>query len=259
MATPNNNPAPTTDYKTAYKEVGNQFTLPFQQIKTQQQQNQQSFNTALNQYNQDHSTNLSSLSQAKVNAFKTIGLNANARGMLFSGYQPYEQNDYTQNTYNPALQKENTGYTRNVQNAKTTYSNNKLSLNQKIAQLNQDRANAANSLVIDTRNAQIAAANKAAKAAASASTRASNLANAAQYVQGSKGQYMFVGANGKPINLQQYISKTGGDGNTVLNLLKSGTNYDKNIYNKLVAAKPKTSVQLFNLLRQYDKAKAYGY
>lgn len=169
---PNNSPAPTTNYGQAYNEVGNQFTLPMQQVQQEQAQALTAHNTNLGTLAADQKTSLSSLDQAKANAFTTIGNNANAKGVLFSGYQPYENGQYVQNTYNPNVQKVNTAYTTGVANENTNYGNTTQSLQDKIAQINQDRANAANSLVLNTKAAQVAAANKAASAAKSAAAKA---------------------------------------------------------------------------------------
>lgn len=244
MPPPTNNPAPTTNLQTAYDEEAATYQPQVNQVGVQ-----------LQALPGQQAQALSSLDQAKANAFKTNSTNANARGVLFGGVVPQANQDYTTNTYNPA-----------VTNTNQKFSDQSQSLQDKITSINQERSNAAQGLVNDTQAAQDAAEAAAerasasvAKSNASTAAKASATANAASYVQGSKGQYMYVGANGKPINMQQYVSDTGGDANTVLGLLQGGTSYDKAIYNKLVAAKPTTSTQLFNLLREYDTAKAYGY
>lgn len=48
-------------------------------------------------------TQLSSLDQAKVNAFKDIDLSANRKGLLFSGFSPNEQASYIGTKYLPAV------------------------------------------------------------------------------------------------------------------------------------------------------------
>lgn len=147
---PTNNPAPTTNYNTAYQEVGAAYDLPTKQIQQAQDQALQAKNTSLSQLAQDETTNLSSLDQAKVNAFKNIGETANSRNMLFSGYSPYQQNQYVTNTYNPNLNKINTSYDRGVQSTNTRYDTTMTSLKDKLDSLNQQRANDAEKLVLDT-------------------------------------------------------------------------------------------------------------
>lgn len=165
---PNNSPAPTVDYATAYNEVGNQFAAQLGQIQTQQQQALEDKNTALAQLGQTKTTNLSALDQAKANAFKNDALTSNARGLLYSGYTPYTNDQYVQNSYNPNVAKVNTAYDTGVQQTNTNYDRTAQSLQDKIAQINQDRANAANTLVLNTQSQQAADA-KAAAAAAKAS------------------------------------------------------------------------------------------
>lgn len=253
--TPNNSPAATTDYNTAIGEVAAIYDPQIQQVQQQQQQAQQAHDTAVQQLTQNRDTTLSSLDQAKANAFKTNVNTSNARGIFFSGYAPATNQAYVSNVYNPNVDKTNTTYQRGVQSADTTLQNNQLSLQDKINQINQERANAANTVVLNTQQAQQAAADKAAKAAQTLSDKA----NSANYIQGSQGQYMFVGANGKALNLQQYVNNTGGDINTVLGLLQNGTSYDKNIYNKVVAARPGNATAAINLIRELDTKKAYGF
>lgn len=133
---PNNNPAPTTDYSTAFNELGSVYDPETTQV-----------NTALAALPGQQQTAQASLDQAKANAFRDIGTNANSRGVFFSGYQPYEQNDYTTTKYNPA-----------VTNLNTKISNQNQTLTEKLAQIQQTRANAAQSLVSDTQSAETVAA-----------------------------------------------------------------------------------------------------
>lgn len=151
---PNNNQAATTDYGTAYGEFGNVYDPEVQQVQTQ-----------LDAIPGQTATAMSSLDQAKANAFKTNATNANARGVLFGGVIPQANQDYTTNTYTP-----------NVQKVNDTAAANTKTLQQKITDINQERANAANSLVVNTQNAQAQAAEAAQKASASAAKSAASAA-----------------------------------------------------------------------------------
>lgn len=250
MPPPTNNPAPTTDFNTAVGEVASTYDPEQQQAEQGVTAAQQSAWQQQSQLLQDKNTSLSSLDQAKANAFADNSLTANNRGLFFSGYTPAQNDAYTTNTYNPKVADVNTTYNRNLQTSQDNFTNTRQSLLDKISQINQDRSNAAESIVQNTQQAQAAAAAKAAAADKSGN---------ANYVQGSKGQYMFVDQNGKGINLQQYVTNTGGDINTVLGLLQNGTTYDKNIYNKVVAAKPANATAALNLISQLSqKANASG-
>jgi hypothetical protein len=71
--------------------------------------------------------------------------------------------------------------------------------------------------------------------------------------QGSQGQYMYTDRNGTPISMAEYISGAGGGSGQVLDLLKNGTGYDKNVYNKV---KNLSGDQLQSALASY---KVYGF
>lgn len=237
---PTNNQAPTTDFGTAYSELGVAYDPQVATVNTQlaalpgQQQTQQT-----------------QLDQGKANAFTNNSLTANARGLMYSGYTPVQNAAYTTNTYTPAVTKLNTDFT-----------DQKQTLQDKITSINQQRSNDAESLVQSTQAERAKEAATAARATAktsSTSQAAADKAASANYVQGKQGQYMFVDNSGKSINLQKYVSNTGGDINTVLGLLQGGTSYDKNIYNKVLAAKPGNATAALNLIRQLDTKKAYGF
>lgn len=147
LPAPTNNYAPTTDYNTAVKEVAATYAPSYKQITTAQNQALADKNTNLSQLLENKNTGLSSLNQAKANAFKNIGYTANARGVLFSGYSPYQQNEYTVNTYNPGVKNVNTAYNRGVLSTNTAYSRAMQTLADKLASLRQQQANAAQSLV----------------------------------------------------------------------------------------------------------------
>ncbi len=96
---------------------------------------------------------LSSLDQAKVNAFRDIGESANAKGVLFSGFTPDQQAQYIGTKYLPAYAE-----------AKTATANAKTSLLSKINDINFQRSQAAQGTV----NAAQTAAAKAQAASAKA-------------------------------------------------------------------------------------------
>jgi hypothetical protein len=162
---PNNNQAATTNYNTALAEYGSVYDPQIQAVQAEEAQALQTKNTALSQYQQDNTTRLSQLDQAKVNAFSNNSLASNAKGLFYSGYTPAENSAYVTNTYNPNVQAANTNYQRNVDNTNTTYNNNYQTLQDKIAQINQSRANDAYSLVQNTKQAQLSAAKSATSAA----------------------------------------------------------------------------------------------
>lgn len=147
-------PTATTDYATAYNSLGYKYDPEVQSVNNQ-----------LNAIPGQQQQALSSLDQAKVNAFKTIGNNANARGLLFSGYQPDQQESYTKNTYQPGVQKVN-----------DTAAANTKSLQDKITEINRARSVDAATLVQNTKDQQAAAAAAAQKAAVAAQTKATKAA-----------------------------------------------------------------------------------
>lgn len=155
MPPPTNNPTPTTNLQTAYDEEAAQYQPLVDQVGVQ-----------LQALPGQQASALSSFDQAKANAFKDNSLTANSRGVLFSGYTPAQNDAYTTNTYNPAV--------KNL-NDKTAATSQ--SLQDKITSINQERANAAQSLVTGTQNAQDAAAKSAASAAKTASNAAQPTTN----------------------------------------------------------------------------------
>lgn len=149
-----NNPAPTTDYGTAYNEEGAIYDPQLSDVATEQQQ-------LATQTQQSQAQ----LDQAKANAFTNDSLTANARGLMYSGYTPSTNTAYTTNTYNPAVTKLQTS---NASSATT--------LQEKIDELNQNRANDAANLVSSTQTSNA----EAAKTAAEAATKAATASKAAQ-------------------------------------------------------------------------------
>lgn len=82
------------------------------------------------------------LDQAKVNAFKDINTEANSRGLFFSGFTPAEEASYLGTKYLPA-----------TANLKTTFGNQKLTLVDKINQINAQRSAQAQGMVGDAQKA----------------------------------------------------------------------------------------------------------
>src|ERR1700753_2618241 len=139
---PTNNQAATTDYNQAYAEFGNVYDPQVSAVNTQ-----------IAALAPAQAKQQSQLDQAKANAFTNNALTANARGINFSGYTPAQNTSYTTNTYNPEVDKLNTYYTGQKQ-----------TLQDKITAINQQRANDANTLVQNTKQAQAEAAAAAAQA-----------------------------------------------------------------------------------------------
>lgn len=126
-------------------------------------------NQQLAQVPTDEQTTLSSLDQAKANAFRDIGNAANAKGMLFSGFTPDQQAQYIGTKYLPA-----------VAAAKTAALNQKTTLEGKLNDLSVARSTAANDIVSKATAAAQAAAYKNAQLAISqqkAATAAANTTN----------------------------------------------------------------------------------
>lgn len=155
---PNNNQAPTTNYNQALASFGSVYDPQVAAVQGQQTELLNEANTNLTRLSQDQATTLSSLEQAKRNAFSNNSLASNARGLFYSGYAPAQNNAYTTNTYNPNLEKANTDYQRNVQDTHTKLDSENQSLLDKINAINQSRANDAYSLVENTKQAQLSAA-----------------------------------------------------------------------------------------------------
>lgn len=165
-------PNPTVDYGTAYNELGSTYDPQVQQTQTQ-----------IDALPGQQATALSSLDQAKANAFKDNALTSNAKGVLFSGYTPQANQDYTANTYNPSVDKLN-----------TTVAANKQSLLDKINDINNQRAGQAENLVESTTaaNAKVAAANAKAATKAAQPTSSDYALSMTKELQGVSGKDSFV-------------------------------------------------------------------
>lgn len=77
--------------------------------------------------------------------------------------------------------------------------------------------------------------------------------------QGSQGQYMFTDKNGEPISMSQFIRSSNGSGQDIINFLKNGTDYDKNILSKLQKSNPQNDQQLIDTLKKLDAKNYYGF
>lgn len=182
-----------------------------------------------------------SLDQAKVNAFRDIGQQANRQGMFFSGFQPQEQASFVGTKYLPAL----AGVESSLQQRKLNLEDqlNKL----KGAQMQQAQSSYA--AMIAEQNRQREAELKRQqdmqiaqmRIAASRSSTAKQPANTGKgYSMGQKAGnagYFFTGPNKNPVSMYQFASATGA---SMLDLMRnSPSKYDRNAYtyaNELVNA-----------------------
>lgn len=219
---PTNNQAPTTDYGQAYNSFANVYEPQVQAIRDAEAQAYSTRDATINQLTQDKTTNLSRLDQAKSNAFSNNSLTSNARGLFYSGYAPAQNNAYVTNTYNPNVDRVNTAFKRGSDAASIRAGDTVKSLEQKIAEINQQRANDANSLVMNTKDAQAKAALSAYKSGLPTS---------------SQNQQAFSNAS-----LQNLVNQTGKDGhispeayaNEAIKWLNAG--YSISQFNSLVNA-----------------------
>jgi hypothetical protein len=168
MPPPTNNQAATTDLGTAYNSFASVYEPQVQAARDAEAQAYSTRDTTINQLKQDQTKNLSSLDQAKANAFTNNALTSNARGIMYSGYTPATNQAYTVNTYNPNVDRVNTNFQRGSDAASIKAGDTVKSLEAKIAELNQQRSNDAQTLVLNTQQAQQQAAKESAAAAKAA-------------------------------------------------------------------------------------------
>lgn len=83
--------------------MGPDYQNIYNALNTVYDPNRQLINTQLSSLPGEETAAMSSLEQAKVNAFKDISNRANASGMLFSGFRPNEEATYTGEKFLPAL------------------------------------------------------------------------------------------------------------------------------------------------------------
>lgn len=125
-------------YHQSYNQLGAVYDPQVKQIQTE-----------IGQLDPQLQSTLSSLDQAKVNAFSDITNSANSKGMLFSGFAPDQEAKYIGTTYLPA-----------VANAKAAGLSAKNSLLEKINEINAQRASQAQSNVSASQTAAADAAYK---------------------------------------------------------------------------------------------------
>lgn len=256
-------------YQSAYNSLGSTFDPQTKVVNSQ-----------LAALPGQEATQMSSLQQAQANAFKDITSQSNSRGMLFSGFSPANQAIYTGTKYLPA-----------VANLKTSIQNSTNQYQGQLATINADRRNAATTIVSNAqkasqeaayRNAQLQIAAMKAQNSGSGGmsayqayevgrNQAADAAKAAaQYKLGKfgSGNYKFTGPGGRPISMAQYVQGSGGNASDLLDLLKNGSAYDKNIYNTVnsrinqkVGGKPRVannSTAILNAIASLDKGNYYG-
>jgi hypothetical protein len=204
---------------------------------------------------------MSALDQAKVNAFSTIGQQANAKGMTFSGFTPDQEATYTGTKYLPAVANLQAGITNAVNKLNTARSTQAQSLvstaqtaandaaykNDQLA-LQQEKLNqpSASTLITPYQQAQLNNTQTSQQLAAMKAYTVTQKANNAGYA--------ITGPSGQPVSLANYSQATG---QSLLNLLgNSQSAYDRNAYNYAVAAgtKGQSEDQILNYLQKnYSK------
>jgi len=251
-------------YQDTYNSLGSVYDPQTQLVQSQ-----------LNDLPNQEQTQMSSLDQAKANAFKDITSSANSRGMLFSGYSPDNQAIYTGTKYLPA-----------VANLKTSINNTKNTLLDTINKINAARSNAATSAVNTAQKAADTNAYKNATLAISASkaggsgglTQSQLLTQESKYkiapkiatTSGSSpnysGGYAFQGPNGQPINMASYLAGSGSSGQDLINLLSGGSSYDKSVLTKASktpafqkAVQGEDYGALVAAIKKYDTGNYYGF
>lgn len=180
----------------------------------------------------------SALEQAKINAFRDISNTASAKGMTFSGFTPNQQATYVGEKFLPAMANLETAGLES-QNA-LTQALNKVNAERSQTALgyyeNAQQAEAANAAKIQA--AQIARQAKLESAQISASATAQKAAQsqASKYkvkqIEGDN-NYMFSDPTGTPITMAEYVANVGLGSGAVLNMLRYGTEYDKNVYQRV--------------------------
>lgn len=246
----------TTDYQTAYNQLGSVYDPQTQLVQSQ-----------IDQLPTQQAAQQASLDQAKVNAFKDITNSANSKGVLFSGVPVDQQSTYVGTKYLPA-----------VANLDTSFNNTKNTLLGQINTIQANRVKDAQGTVSANQTAQAKADYQNAKLAVSAG----NSANSAQQklqsqfkvsgktlntvnpVTGASVKststangYNFTGPNGTPVSLAQYVAGSGGGVDTVLNLLQNGSKYDQNIYKQVYNIQDPNAI--LAKIQKLDTAKAYGF
>lgn len=274
--------APVPTYASAYKSLGSVYDPQVKQVNTQ-----------IAQLAPQEQAQLSALDQAKANAFRDIGAQANSRGMLFSGFTPDQEAVYTGTKYLPA-----------VAQTRATFQNSRNSLLDTINKLNAARAADARDYVTKGqqayndalyKNAQLGLAQqRLAISAARASSGGSggltayqsyqigrnNAADAAKVAAQYKvvgkgfgtsktsaaGGYSFVGPNGRPVSMAEYVDGSGAGGQGVIDLLSNGSSYDRWVLQNAAkdknfqkAVKSEDYGLLTKTIAKHDKGGYYGF
>lgn len=167
--------------------------------------------------------------QAKKNAFRDIDLSANRKGILFSGFSPEQQMQYTGTTYLPKMA-----------DIERRQNQRRLSLEEALTGIDQAQSKAAMSTLKDIldreekeRQAELDRQNRLRAAYASrsgyASSRTSNPAKGYGLKQKpNNAGYSFYGPNGRPLSMAQYAEATGV---SMMDLLRqSASQYDQNAF-----------------------------
>ena len=94
-----------------------------------------------------------------------------------------------------------------------------------------------------------------------ASSAASKEANQYKVTTRSGGGYGFSGPHGAPVSMSEYLNKTGGDVNSMLDMLRNGSSYDKKIYDMTARGMDKLGGDpqaIYNRIKQLDGKNYYG-
>lgn len=169
----------------------------------------------------------SALEQAKINAFRDISNTASARGMTFSGFNPQQQAIYVGEKFLPAMA-----------NLAKSQQESQNALTQALNKVNAERSQTALGYYESAQQAEAANAAKiqAAQIAASAKLASNQTTQASKYkvkqIEGDN-NYMFSDPTGTPITMAEYVANVGLGSGAVLNMLRYGTEYDKNVYQRV--------------------------
>lgn len=172
------------------------------------------------------------LEQAKINAFRDIGQQANRQGMFFSGFQPQEQATFIGTKYLPALA-----------NVETQAQQRKISLEDqlnklKAAQMGEARSAYAAQIAEQNRqreaelkrqqDLQIARMRMASRGGGGGGRAADTGKGYSMGQKAGNAGYFFTGPNKNPVSMYQFASATGA---SMLDLMRnSPSKYDQNAY-----------------------------
>lgn len=253
----------TTDYSTAYNQLGSVYDPQTHQVQSQ-----------IDQLAPQQQAQQASLDQAKVNAFKDITNSANSKGVLFSGVPIDQRATYVGTKYLPAVADLNTSFnnTKNtllgqintIQAARVKDAQNTVTGNQ-AAQSKADYQNAQLALSYarlnnsqgNTANSDLAKQQALYKVTGKSVNQISPTGTGTVKNTSTNNGYNFTGPNGTPVSLAQYVAGSGGGVDTVLNLLQNGSKYDQNIYKQVYNLNDPNAI--LSKIQKLDTAKAYGF